>query len=1152
MHLIPLRPGVTEATPDPVSAARRGHGGARKHSVAARAGTLVLLAAALLVAIGGAARDVRGQAAGSFVPRSLWPRVPNVQPADAWRQLVGLVVADDGTLFAADADRASPRVTARHPDGSAEVLLEGSASCGPAAPGGVPPLCEPGSLALDGARDRLYVSDRLRDGVFVLDRRGAVTEFLRGVPAAAGLAVGRDGTLFAASAADGRLYRFDPQGKSLGAWDVFPPKPGGGNITGVAIDWEGRLYVAHGRSTTIRVLTPGGLVAQEIGEDWPPTKILDLAVGPMPGTSQRQFYLATNRGLEVYNNKMAEPAVNAVGSLGSVAIDAGRDQLLAGSLDFGSGFSQVLSWQLRFAAVSAPSRFGRLPIPLGAYLGPFRMAFSEDGGQVYLLDRSERLQTLSTDGAGISQAAAPVMEDIAPLGGQILGLEGDRLLTLQADPSRLTYTVQREWPLEMAGEPPAYGVALALGPGGEVTVLDLARRQVRRFGTDGRERAPLPLGEPTRHWADLTVDPTGRVIVLDAAGGELFLAEAGGPVKLADIDRPALRVQSGADGRLFVLDDAGWVWGIRPDGGVLGAYPVTRLDLSPASRPADLLVLADGDLLVADRGASLVTRFGWDAAATAPEPPLPDESHCRVDLSKVASPTDLLLGQTVDMQLGAQGSCSYRQILPVDLYFVMDVSGSMAGERIASFRQAVLDFSIWLNWGHSRVGLVSFNQSARVLVPLTIEEASLRRALGDLRPFGSSRIDGGLNAVRGALAAEARPGTRAVVVLVSDGRSGRPESVAAADRLKAQGVTVFTVATEDSPAEMQLMKDLASSPSHALVADDPQHLAKLLAQIADRLALRELFQSVTLVDEIPANMSFVPGTDRPPAVWNPGARTLTWQFSAVTDAGMVVSYTLEPQASGEWPTNRAAWLDYLDGFARPGHADFPVPRVRVGLPTRTPTPVPTVTPTPRPRPIFLPLLLREKCTVTERSTDVILVLDSSRSMDGPKLAASRAAAVTFIDQLRLPRDHVALVAFDAAAVLLSPLTGDASALRGVLNTLSTHPGTRIDLGLEAARTELRSPRHRPDATRAIVLLTDGVQEDRPTVLAMGQQICGDGVLLYTIGLGPPTDVDNVTLAQLACRPGMFFQAATPELLAGIYTAIAGDIPCDKNAFWGRR
>lgn len=1151
MHLFAPGPASTQAISNPSPGAWTGHRRARGRTIRAllvAAFFLSLLSAPWLGLPG--EDSVFGQTGGSLEVKTTWPRIPADQPADAWRQLAGLALDADGSLFASDSDRLSPRVTVRRPDGTSMVLAQGDAGCPAAAPGVAPRPCEPGYLAVDAANGRVYVADRLRNGVFVYQRDGQLLDFLAGVPAAAGLAVARDGTLFAASAAEGRLYRFSAAGQALGAWDVFPPKPGGGNITGVAIDWEDRLYVADGRAPRIRVLTPGGLLAQEIGDNWPPLKVLDLAVGSMPGSSQRQFYLATNRGLEVFNSRMSEPAVNAVGSLGSVAIDPGRSQLLAGSVDFGLGFSQLLSWDLRFAAVAVPVRFGRLPLPLGSFKGPFRIADIRASDEVLVADRSSRLQRFDATSAGIDQAMAPILEDFVSQGNRVLGLAGDRLLDLVADPSRHSYQVQRESSLQQGG--PGYGVALGQGAGGEVLVLDIARRQVRRFGADGRELPAWPLDQPTRHWADMAVDPSGRVVVLDAASGEIFLVDAAGLVSLADIDRPALRVQAAPDGRFWILDDAGWAWAVAADGLVQGAYPVTRLDLSPATRPADLLALADGDLLVLDRGASVISRFAWNPAAVAPEPPLPDESHCRIDLSKVANPTDLRLGQAVNMELGAKGSCSYRQILPVDLYFLIDISGSMAGERIASFRQAVLDFMIWLNWSNSRVGLVSFNQTAAHVVPLTIEEAGLRKALADLRPFGSSRIDRGLTAVGTAFASQARPGIRQVVVLVSDGRSGRNESTAAADQLKAAGITVFTVATDGAAPELRLMADLATSASHALAADDPQHLTKLLAQIADRLALRELFESVSLIDEIPANMSFVPGSDRPAATWDAAARTLTWRFSDVTDTGMTVAYQLEPQQAGEWPTNRAAWLDYVDGFSRPGRADFPVPRVRVSLPTPTPTPSPTATPTRQPRPIYLPLLLRERCEVTERRTDVVLVLDTSRSMDGPKLEASRAAATAFIDQLRLPRDQVSLVSFNSRASLISPLTGDATALRRALLAVSTQPGTRIDLGLEVALQELRSPRHRPGATRAMVLLTDGVQDEQDRVLGLGRQICQDGIALYTIGLGAPTDVDNATLVRLACRPDMAYQAATPELLAGIYLAIAGDLPCDRSLFWGRR
>ena len=215
MHVLYPKRRITQATSDPVTPARGGHAGARKRNGLARSVGLALVAMAIAVAVHGGDPPVRGQSGGSFLPKDTWPRVPNIQPADAWRQLGGMVVDGDGTLFATDADRLSPRVTARYADGRAEVLVTGVAACPPALPGRHPELCEPGYLALDAGRDRLYVADRLRHGVFVFDRQGAVLDFLKGVPAASGLAVGKDGTLFAASSLDGRLHRFDPEGRPL-------------------------------------------------------------------------------------------------------------------------------------------------------------------------------------------------------------------------------------------------------------------------------------------------------------------------------------------------------------------------------------------------------------------------------------------------------------------------------------------------------------------------------------------------------------------------------------------------------------------------------------------------------------------------------------------------------------------------------------------------------------------------------------------------------------------------------------------------------------------------------------------------------------------------------------------------------------------------
>ena len=85
MHVLYPKRRITQATSDPVTPARGGHAGARKRNGLARSVGLALVAMAIAVAVHGGDPPVRGQSGGSFLPKDTWPRVPNIQPADAWR-----------------------------------------------------------------------------------------------------------------------------------------------------------------------------------------------------------------------------------------------------------------------------------------------------------------------------------------------------------------------------------------------------------------------------------------------------------------------------------------------------------------------------------------------------------------------------------------------------------------------------------------------------------------------------------------------------------------------------------------------------------------------------------------------------------------------------------------------------------------------------------------------------------------------------------------------------------------------------------------------------------------------------------------------------------------------------------------------------------
>jgi Mg-chelatase subunit ChlD len=230
-----------------------------------------------------------------------------------------------------------------------------------------------------------------------------------------------------------------------------------------------------------------------------------------------------------------------------------------------------------------------------------------------------------------------------------------------------------------------------------------------------------------------------------------------------------------------------------------------------------------------------------------------------------------------------------------------------------------------------------------------------------------------------------------------------------------------------------------------------------------------------------------------------------------------------------------ASLDYVDASGKPGQLLFPVPEIEVLKRTRYL--------------LDLPYLSKNRCR--PKRADVVLVFDTSTSMLEParpgssqtKLAAAQAAGRSFLDDMSLPGDQGAVVSFNGGVATLQRLTGSRPGLLAALNGLTTATGTRIDLGLDAATTELRSSRHKRANTAVIILLTDGkpMGATNAEVLAAGQRARKLQFEVYAIGLG---DADMALLAQVAGSAKKAFYAPTGEALKAIYAGIAGQALCD--------
>lgn len=137
----------------------------------------------------------------------------------------------------------------------------------------------------------------------------------------------------------------------------------------------------------------------------------------------------------------------------------------------------------------------------------------------------------------------------------------------------------------------------------------------------------------------------------------------------------------------------------------------------------------------------------------------------------------------------------------------------------------------------------------------------------------------------------------------------------------------------------------------------------------------------------------------------------------------------------------------------------------------------------------------------EKPAAVVLVLDKSGSMSGPKIEMARLAARASIVTLR-PVDKIGVISFDETFNWVIPM-GPASDIRGkanLINQIIANGGTKIyqavEAGYETIVKEQASRRH-------IILLTDGIstpgtQEDFPE---LEKNALAKRVTISTIGVG---------------------------------------------------
>ena len=132
--------------------------------------------------------------------------------------------------------------------------------------------------------------------------------------------------------------------------------------------------------------------------------------------------------------------------------------------------------------------------------------------------------------------------------------------------------------------------------------------------------------------------------------------------------------------------------------------------------------------------------------------------------------------------------------------------------------------------------------------------------------------------------------------------------------------------------------------------------------------------------------------------------------------------------------------------------------------------------------------------------DVVLVLDTSSSMDGAPLRETKEAAKEFVSTVIPENASVGVVTYSSHAEIECPFSMSEGYLNGYINDISSGGNTNIEDGLKTAAGMFGEKNS--DRNRIIVLMSDGEANEGKTgdeLIAYANELKKQGITIYTLG-----------------------------------------------------
>ena len=187
-------------------------------------------------------------------------------------------------------------------------------------------------------------------------------------------------------------------------------------------------------------------------------------------------------------------------------------------------------------------------------------------------------------------------------------------------------------------------------------------------------------------------------------------------------------------------------------------------------------------------------------------------------------------------------------------------------------------------------------------------------------------------------------------------------------------------------------------------------------------------------------------------------------------------------------------------------------------------------------------VVRDVWWYTKRHTNVYLVVDTSGSMKGEKLAQAQEALRVFLDQIKGDQERVGLIQFDSGVntvVALDELARNRTALELTVDQLQAEGDTALFDAVYEAHQRLQDLGD-SERINAVVVMTDGRENySRRTLRNLVHELADDAgipVVVFSIAYGG--DADMETLRVIAESTGGQVRTGDLETIQDLYKILS--------------